>query len=319
MKAAFTKEVDFFADRDIEYLCPAMTLHEPNLLKQQLFAIWGPRLDITEDESDFAVDQAWKAMAKFRAIMEEKGKAILAQVEDENRVAIMMLGRPYHNDPGLNHSIMDEFQVRGYPILSMKSIPKDKEWLHRFFAKELADGTIASALDINELWPENYSTNSAMKVWAARFAAHHPHIACIDLSSFKCGHDAPTYGIIDAVINTSGTPYSALHEIDANKPTGSIKIRVKTYEHSLKLYQEGLDDIAQAKEQLAYRIDGKRVQLLRMKQQQLQARTGRMDPRLAVDMADAVARMEAYEFKQKPKAQAPEAGFIPLTSLRMSR
>lgn len=322
MKAAFTKEIDFFADRDMEYLCPAMTLHEPNLLKSQLFATFGKRLGLTEDESDFAADQGWKAMAKFNAIMEEKGKNILDQVEAENRVALLMLGRPYHNDPGLNHSVMDEFQVLGYPVLSMRSIPKDKAYLDRFFEKELASGSIESSLDINEIWPENFSTNSALKVWAARFAAHHPNIACLDLSSFKCGHDAPTYGIIDNVINASGTPFSALHEIDANKPTGSIKIRVKTYIHSLNLYQEGLDDIAKAKDELAYRVDGKRIQLLRMKQQQLQQRTGKMEPSIAQAMADAVARMEAYEVKYKaPEAPAPvsDPGFIPLTKLRLAR
>ena len=29
------------------------------------------------------------------------------------------------------------------------------------------------------------------KVWAAKFAARHPNVAVLDLSSFKCGHDAP--------------------------------------------------------------------------------------------------------------------------------
>jgi len=322
MKAAFTKEVDFFADRNIEYLCNAVTMHEKNLLKKQLFDVWGCRLEVTEDESDFAAAQAWKALDKFNAIMEEKGKAILDQVEEENRVALLMLARPYHNDPGMNHSVMDEFQILGYPVLSIRSIPKEKKYLDRFFAKELKDGTVASSLDINEIWPENFSTNSALKVWAARFAAHHPNVACIDLSSFKCGHDAPTYGIIDNVINASDTPYSALHDIDANKPTGSIKIRVKTYAHSLKLYQERLDDVARAKAELAYRIDQKRVELLRLKQQQLQQRTGRMDPALAQQMADAVARMEAYERDNAPQtveAGSKDPGFVPLTQLRMAR
>jgi predicted nucleotide-binding protein (sugar kinase/HSP70/actin superfamily) len=35
-----------------------------------------------------------------------------------------MLGRPYHNDPGLNHSVLEEFQALGYPILSMRSLPR---------------------------------------------------------------------------------------------------------------------------------------------------------------------------------------------------
>jgi predicted nucleotide-binding protein (sugar kinase/HSP70/actin superfamily) len=38
MKAAFTKETDFFADRGITYVDPALTFTEPSLLKSQLFA-----------------------------------------------------------------------------------------------------------------------------------------------------------------------------------------------------------------------------------------------------------------------------------------
>src|SRR5690606_24925563 len=52
MKAAFTKEVDFVAERDIEYIAPALSFSEPNLLKKRMFAAWGERLGITEDEND---------------------------------------------------------------------------------------------------------------------------------------------------------------------------------------------------------------------------------------------------------------------------
>ncbi|MCK9910119.1 hypothetical protein MXD81_13325, partial [Microbacteriaceae bacterium K1510] len=123
----------------------------------------------------------------------------------------------YHSDPGLNHGVLEEFQVLGYPILSMRSIPKDEEWLHRYFRDDLERGRVDYALEVTDVWPENFSSNSVQKVWAAKFAARHPHVAVLDLSSFKCGHDAPTYGLIDSIISTAGTPYSALHDIDANK------------------------------------------------------------------------------------------------------
>ena len=112
-----------------------------------------------------------------------------------------MLGRPYHNDPGLNHSVLEEFQALGYPILSMRSLPRDKaEMLDTLFAEDIAKGVIENGLDVTDVWPENYSTNSVQKVWAAKYAARHPNVACLDLSSFKCGHDAPTYGLIDSII-----------------------------------------------------------------------------------------------------------------------
>ena len=319
MKAAFTKEVDFFRDRGVSYLAPAMTMHEPNLLKRQLFETFGERLELTRDESDFAVDQAWRAMDRFHEIMEAKGRDILEAVERDDQIALLMIGRPYHSDPGLNHAVTDEFQVLGYPILSIRSIPKDKAWLNRFFADDLERGRIASALDINEIWPENYSTNSALKVWAARFASRHPNVAVLDLSSFKCGHDAPVYGLIDNVINTSGTPYSALHDIDANKPTGSIKIRTKTYAHSLKLHEERLEDVSRAKAELGRRVEAKRIELLRLKSEQVQARTGRLDATLEQAMRDAKARMEAYEARLQVDPPAPSTNMIQLTKLSISQ
>lgn len=262
IKAAFTKETDFFAARGITYLDPAVTFTEKNLLKRQLYEAFKDFLRITEDESDFAVEQGFKAMELFDREMQEKGKQILEQVEKENSLAILMIGRPYHSDPGLNHSVLDEFQVLGYPILSMRSIPKDEEWLYRFFKDDIESGLVESALEVRDVWPENFSSNSVQKVWAAKFAARHPHVAILDLSSFKCGHDAPTYGLIDSIITAAGTPYSALHDIDANKPGGSIKIRVKTYAHSLGLHKERLEDLARRREKLERLLELKREELL---------------------------------------------------------
>jgi hypothetical protein len=140
-----------------------------------------------------------------------------------------------------------------------------------------------------------------MKVWAAKFAARHPNVVLLDLSSFKCGHDAPTYGIIDRIVEQSAVPSLSLHDIDANKPGGSIKIRVKTYVHSLKLHQERLEDVAEKKAELSRRLDEKRLELLRMKQEQLSARSAR-DGVLEEQITALASKVAAY---QAPAA-APE-------------
>jgi activator of 2-hydroxyglutaryl-CoA dehydratase/predicted nucleotide-binding protein (sugar kinase/HSP70/actin superfamily) len=256
VKASFTKEVDFFARAGIEYIDQAVTFTEVNLLKKRMFDAWGHRLGATEDETDWAVDQGFAALRHFNKVMQDKGRAIIEQMERENRVAILMIGRPYHNDPGLNHGIPDEFQVLGYPVLSIRSIPKDPAWLRPRMVG------LKDPLDLNDVWPENFSTNSVQKVWGARFAAHHPNIAVLDLSSFKCGHDAPTYGLIDRIMKTAKAPYSALHDLDANKPGGSIQIRVKTYSYKLNMVEEQLTDQAGLRAELAQRIAQKRSQLL---------------------------------------------------------
>ena len=262
MRAAFTKEVDFFAARGIEYLDPALTLTERTMLKRQLFEAFGPCLDVTEDESDVAVGEGFAALRMFDDRLQVRGREILEEVERTHRVALLLIGRPYHLDPGLNHGILEEYQARGYPILSIRSIPKDPAWLARFFAADLRMKHVESALEVNDVWPENYSVNSVQKVWAAKFAARHPNIAVLDLSSFKCGHDAPTYGLIDRIVSTAGRPFSAHHDIDANKPGGSIAIRVKTYDHSLRLREEALEDLARKKAELERRVAEKRRELI---------------------------------------------------------
>ncbi|MGK3959957.1 BadF/BadG/BcrA/BcrD ATPase family protein [Sorangium sp. So ce118] len=308
MKAAFTKEVDFFKTRGIEYLDPPLTFSEMTLTARRMYETWGPRLGITEDESDHAHREGMRALSQFERDLQDKGRAILETVEAENRVAILMVGRPYHSDPGLNHGIPEEFQVLGYPILSVRSIPRDMEYLARYFKDEIANGQ--HPLDINDVWPENYSANSAQKVWAVKFAARHPNVVLLDLSSFKCGHDSPTYGIIDSIVSSSATPYAALHDIDANKPGGSIKIRVKTYAHSLKLHEEALEDAAKKKAQLVQRIDEKRLELLQLKREQQAARKI-TDPALEREIAALAERVRSYVAPVSPP-EATKTGLVQL-------
>ena len=300
MKAAFTKEVDFFAQRGIEYLDTPLTFAEMNLTARRMFETWGPRLGITEDESDHAHKEGMRALALFEDDLQEKGRAILETVEAENRIAILQVSRPYHSDPGLNHGIPEEFQVLGYPILSIRSLPKDTAYLSRYFKDEVARGQ--HPLDINDVWPENYSANSAQKVWGVKFAARHPNVALLDLSSFKCGHDSPTYGLVDSIVSTSATPYAALHDLDANKPGGSIKIRVKTYAHTLKLHEEALEDMAKRADELHRSVDAKMLELLQIKQQQLAARQI-TDPELEARITALAEKLRKYTAPPSP----PEA------------
>ena len=77
----------------------------------------------------------------------------------------------------------------------------------------------------------------------------------LELSSFKCGHDAPIYTVVEEIVEQSGTPYFSFKDIDENKPTGSIKIRVETIGYFLKRYREDLlkkaDTAKKMEEQLA--------------------------------------------------------------------
>ena len=236
MRAAFTKEIDFFARAGIEFVSPAVTLIEPNYLKKQLFEAWGEHLGATRDEIEFACEQGFEALRLFDTEMERRGRKVLEMLEAEHRLGILLLGRPYHADPGLNHDVLDDLQGFGFPILSMRSIPKRGAWIERIFADAPGD----SSRSVSDILPENFSSSSVQKLWAAKFAARHPNIAVLDISSFKCGLDAPLYTLITDIFNASGTPYCALHDLDANKPAGSLKMRIETFAYSLRRRQESL-------------------------------------------------------------------------------
>ncbi len=240
-KAAFTKEKDLFRETGVEYLDDALDFADDDMLRHQLRTTWGKRLGITSAESDRAWRRGWEAMRAVDRDLETRGRDVLERAEQTDTIVLLLLGRPYHGDPGLNHDILAELQAMGYPVLSMRAIPKDTDYLARYFRHDIELGRVADCFDIRDVWPENYSANSAQKVWAAKFAARHPNVAAVDLSSFKCGQDAPTYGIIDRIMVTSRTPYLMMHDIDANKPGGSIKIRIKTFVYSLERHRELLE------------------------------------------------------------------------------
>ena len=240
VKSAFVKERDLFAKFGADFVDDPLNFEDKALLECQLLLTWQARLRISEDENYFAMQKGFEALAKVDAQLQAQAKQILDEAEQKGQMVILLIGRPYHSDPGLNHEILDEFQSLGFKVISQRSIPRDEAYVMRFFGKEIAQGKIETPFDIRDVWPENYSANSATKVWAAKFAARHPNVAVVDISSFKCGHDAPTYGIIDKILSASNTPHLTLHDLDANKPGGSFKIRIKTFAYTLKEREKGL-------------------------------------------------------------------------------
>src|SRR5205807_7901561 len=91
--------------------------------------------------------------------------------------------------------------------------------LERLFGDEVRAGVISHPLDISDAWKNSYSCSTNHKVWAAKFTARHPNLVALEISSFKCGHDAPIYGVIEGIIEQSGTPYFCFKDLEDRKST----------------------------------------------------------------------------------------------------
>jgi predicted CoA-substrate-specific enzyme activase len=238
VKAAFTKENDVFAEHNVKYLDPVLNFADRRLFAHQMLQAWQPLLGLSQEENDRAVEVGYKALEDYETSIRKRARQVLDQLEREDRIGIVMLGRPYHHDPGLNHEIMEEFQKLGYPIFSQNTLPLDEDMLDRLFGEEVRAGVITHPLDITDAWKNSYSCSTNHKVWAAKFTARHPNLVALEISSFKCGHDAPIYGVVEGIIEQSGTPYFCFKDLDENKPSGSIRIRVETIDYFLRRYRE---------------------------------------------------------------------------------
>jgi predicted CoA-substrate-specific enzyme activase len=238
VKAAFTKENDVFAENNLKYIDPVLNFADRKLFAHQMLQALNQILGLSQEENDRAVEVGFQALKDYETGIRRRARQVLDQLEREDRIGIVMLGRPYHHDPGLNHEILDEFQKLGYPIFSQNTLPLDEDLLERLFGEEVRAGVISSPLDINDAWKNSYSCSTNHKVWAAKFTARHPNLVALEISSFKCGHDAPIYGVIEGIIEQSGTPYFCFKDLDENKPSGSIKIRVETIDYFLRRYRE---------------------------------------------------------------------------------
>jgi predicted nucleotide-binding protein (sugar kinase/HSP70/actin superfamily) len=238
VKAAFTKENDVFAEHNVKYVDPVLNFADRKLFAHQMLQVWQPILGLSQEENDRAVEVGYKALADYESSIRRRAREVMDQLEREDRIGIVMLGRPYHHDPGLNHEIIEEFQKLGYPIFSQNTLPLDEDLLERLFGDEVRAGVISHPLDITDAWKNSYSCSTNHKVWAAKFTARHPNLVALEISSFKCGHDAPIYGVIEGIIEQSGTPYFCFKDLDENKPSGSIKIRVETIDYFLRRYRD---------------------------------------------------------------------------------
>ncbi|MFQ5430118.1 MAG: acyl-CoA dehydratase activase-related protein, partial [Phycisphaerae bacterium] len=240
VKAAFTKEGDLFAEFGIQYLDTFLNFSEPPLLARQMYDEFKDKLGLSEEENRRACRAAWARHDAFFAARRREARELLDRLEANDEIGVVLLSRPYHSDPGICHEIPHEFQKIGIPVFTIDSLPHDPDLLDRLFGDEVRAGAFTGPLSIEDAWKNAYSENTNRKVWAAKFAARHPNLVALELSSFKCGHDAPIYSVIEEIIERSGTPYFCFKDIDENKPTGSIRIRIETIAYFLNRHREKL-------------------------------------------------------------------------------
>lgn len=237
VKAAFARR-NAFEKAAIQYLDPVLDLSNRRLFRMQMYECWGDTLGLTWQENARAVEAGFRGLEEFDRSMRERSRAVLDSLEASGKMGLVLLGRPYHHDRGLNQQILERFQELGYPVLSQSYLPLDEDLLRRLYEEDVLEGAIRSPLDISDVWRNSSSANSNMKIWAAKFAARHPNLVPLELSNFKCGHDAFISDVVEKISACAGKPHFCFRDLDENKPEASLRIRIETMDFFLSHREE---------------------------------------------------------------------------------
>ncbi|MBK8169010.1 MAG: hypothetical protein IPK60_01545 [Sandaracinaceae bacterium] len=202
-------------------MSPHFTLSNRERLSQQLWRAFEPIVRCTEAEHEVAFQHAIKAQCAFRSRLRERGKKVVRAAEQRGSVVAVVLGRPYHADPGLSHGVSVELAARGIPVLGISSLSSNHE----------------SELDFTGELAHITNSGCAEKIWAARVIAANPNLLAVDLSSFRCGQDASVDALVKETLGDH-KPSLRLHDLDEDKPTSSIRLRLDTFQHAATSYAE---------------------------------------------------------------------------------
>ena len=141
VKAAFTKEGDLFEEKGVLFLDTFVNLSQAGLLERQMYEEFKDILGLVRKRTSAPWSRATARSNVFDNVtMRGAAREVLEQLEREDRLGVVLLGRPYHNDPGVNHEILEEFQKLGYPVFAQDCLPIDDDIIWRLFGDEVIAG-----------------------------------------------------------------------------------------------------------------------------------------------------------------------------------
>lgn len=107
----------------MRFLNPFMAFTNEEILSKQLVDCFKEEFHIPEARVRDAVSEGWKELAMTRLEgCKKKGEEVLKYMEEHHRRGIVLVGRPYHVDPEINHGIPEMITSYGMCVLTEDSI-----------------------------------------------------------------------------------------------------------------------------------------------------------------------------------------------------
>ena len=154
-----------------------------------------------------AAEKAYAALEAYYAAIREEGRKAIAYADANGLEIAVVVGRPYHIDPEINHGINQLIASYGMVVVS-----EDAVW---------------NLVEKPEVHVLNQWTYHSRMYSAANFVVHKENAQLIQLVSFGCGIDAITTDEIRAIIEAGDKIYTQL-KIDEINNLGAAKIRIRS-------------------------------------------------------------------------------------------
>jgi len=199
---------------------PVFTFSDEKLLRRASYK-YLHGLGVPKKVFEPAFSVALNTQRKFTHELCDKAKTILENARKNNRMVLLLAGRPYHTDPLVQHKISDMAADFGADIIT--------EDIVRFSDDDALDG-------INGVLQWTYVTRILK---AARFVAGaESSVHYVQMTSFGCGPDAFIIDEVSDILKQGGKNITILKIDDVNN-IGSLKLRLRSLVESLK-FKSGL-------------------------------------------------------------------------------
>ncbi|WP_461256753.1 acyl-CoA dehydratase activase [Treponema sp. R80B11-R83G3] len=163
-----------------------------------------------------AISQADAALSAFRGELISKARQIIAQVEKEGKFAVVLAGRPYHNDELVNHTLSGYFTRLGIPVLTLDCLPELNMTDLKYARSEITNNFHARMLS------------------GAICVARNPALEYVQIVSFGCGHDAILTDEIIRLMNVISGKTPLILKLDEGDAVGPLTLRIKSFVETIK-------------------------------------------------------------------------------------
>ena len=158
-----------------------------------------------------AIKQGDAAMDEFRTTLEAWGKNTIDQAKEQGRYAVVLAGRPYHNDPLVNHDLPHLFTELGIPVLTPDSVPGRNQ------------------VDLSNLLIDVVNNFHARMLSTALISARSENLEYVQIVSFGCGHDAYLSDEIIRITKEVSGKTPLVLKLDESDIQGPLRIRVRSF------------------------------------------------------------------------------------------